>query len=83
MTTAGFSCLAAGTHIVLHVGYTNTVLRCHLGLIVPDDCALRVGNQTNNWVEGKCFVFDDTVEHEAWNHGDKARIILLIDFKKA
>jgi len=26
-------------------------------------------------------VFDDTTEHEAWNRGDRTRIVLLIDFK--
>lgn len=81
MTTAGFSCLSPGTHITPHVGYSKAVLRCHLGLIVPDGCTLRVGNETRNWQQGKCFIFDDTVEHEAWNCGDKIRIILLIDFK--
>ena len=35
MVTAGFSALAPGTHIKPHVGYTNEVLRCHLGLVVP------------------------------------------------
>ena len=80
MATAGFSSLRPGTHIKPHVGYSKAVLRCHLGLIVPEGCTLRVGNQTRNWQEGKCFIFDDTVEHEAWNRADKTRIVLLIDF---
>lgn len=82
MTTAGFSSLVAGTHIKPHIGYSKAVLRCHLGLIVPDGCVLRVGTQTRNWQSGKCLIFDDTVEHEAWNNSDKTRIALLIDFKK-
>jgi beta-hydroxylase len=82
MTTAGFSCLAPGTHIAPHVGYTKAVLRCHLGLIVPDGCGIRVGSQTRIWQEGKCLIFDDTVEHEAWNRGNRTRLLLLIDFKK-
>jgi ornithine lipid ester-linked acyl 2-hydroxylase len=82
ITTAGFSSLAPGTHIHPHVGYTTTVLRCHLGLIVPEDSAIRVGNQTKSWQSGKCLIFDDTVEHEAWNHSQLPRILLLIDFKK-
>ncbi len=82
MTTAGFSSLAPGTHIAPHLGYSSSVLRCHLGLIVPDGCALRVGDETRTWQEGKCMVFDDTVEHEAWHRGDRPRIILLLDFKK-
>jgi aspartyl/asparaginyl beta-hydroxylase (cupin superfamily) len=80
MTTAGFSSLVAGTHIQPHVGYTSAVLRCHLGLIVPPGCELRVGDVTRSWEEGKCLLFDDTVDHEAWNRGDATRVVLLIDF---
>ncbi|MEH1782155.1 MAG: aspartyl/asparaginyl beta-hydroxylase domain-containing protein [Nostoc sp.] len=32
------------------------------------------------WQPGKCLIFDDLVEHEAWNLGRSNRIILLIDF---
>jgi beta-hydroxylase len=82
MTTAGFSLLAAGTVIRPHVGYSHEVLRCHLGLITPPGCALRVGTETRTWQEGKCLIFDDTVEHEAWNKGLDDRTVLLIDFKR-
>jgi beta-hydroxylase len=40
-----------------------------------------VGDQVQDWQEGKCLVFDDTTEHEAWNRGDRTRVVLLIDFK--
>ena len=83
ITTAGFSSLTPETHIVPHVGYSKAVLRCHLGLIVPNGCGIRVGSQTKKWTEGKCLIFDDTVEHEAWNRSHHPRIVLLIDFKKA
>lgn len=82
LTTAGFSVLMPGTHIRPHVGYTRTVLRCHLGLVIPDDCGIRVGNETRVWRRGECMVFDDTVEHEAWNHSSTSRIVLLFDFVK-
>ncbi len=82
MTTAGFSVLAPGTHIRPHVGYSNTVLRCHLGIDVPPDCALRVAGETRAWEEGRCLIFDDTVEHEAWNRSPSTRTVLLIDFKR-
>jgi hypothetical protein len=26
-------------------------------------------------------VFDDTFEHEAWNHGDGERVVLLVTFR--
>ena len=81
MVTAGFSSLNAGTHIAAHTGYPDGVLRCHLGLIGCDGCSLRVGDEVRNWQEGKCLVFDDTTEHEAWNRSDRTRVVLLIDFK--
>ena len=80
MVTAGFSWLAAGAHIKPHRGYTDSVLRCHLPLLVPGDCALRVGGETRVWQEGRCLIFDDTVEHEAWNRSQTRRVILLLDF---
>jgi aspartyl/asparaginyl beta-hydroxylase (cupin superfamily) len=83
LTTAAFSRLEPGTHIKPHVGYQDTVLRYHLGLIVPENCALRVGPETRTWQEGRSLVFDDTTEHEAWNRSDSVRIILIIDFAKS
>jgi aspartyl/asparaginyl beta-hydroxylase (cupin superfamily) len=80
LTTAGFSILAPGSIIKPHRGFTATVLRCHLGVLVPPLCGLRVGDEVRRWEEGRCLVFDDTVEHEAWNHGDRARVVLLLDF---
>ncbi|MHB8692502.1 MAG: aspartyl/asparaginyl beta-hydroxylase domain-containing protein [Solirubrobacteraceae bacterium] len=72
--------MRAGTHIQAHRGPTNLRLRCHLGINVPDgDCAIRVGEQTRHWSEGRCLVFDDFFEHEAWNHTDEDRIVLIVD----
>ena len=82
MTTAGFSFLAPGTVIRPHIGYSGELLRCHLGLIVTEGCALRVGAETLNWDAGKRLVLDDTVEHEAWNRGAEGRAVLLIDFRR-
>ena len=83
MRTAGFSMLAAGCTIKPHVGYTDAVLRSHLGLIIPEgNCALRVGDTVHRWEPGKAFVIDDRVQHEAWNRTDDSRYILLVDFIK-
>jgi ornithine lipid ester-linked acyl 2-hydroxylase len=81
LVTAGFSALAPGTHIAPHTGYPEGLLRCHLGLVIPEDCAIRVSGDTRSWDEGKCLVFDDTWDHEAWNKSDRTRVILLLDFK--
>jgi aspartyl/asparaginyl beta-hydroxylase (cupin superfamily) len=37
-------------------------------------------SQTRRWYEGGLFVFDDTVDHEAWNHSASTRMVLLFDF---
>jgi beta-hydroxylase len=83
LTTAGFSILQPGTHIVPHEGYTSEVLRCHLGLVVPDGCSMRVGTETRTWEEGGCLMFDDTIEHEVWHRGTTPRAVLLLDFRRA
>ena len=82
LVTAGFSRMGPGAHIRPHIGYTNKVLRCHLGLIVPPVCELRVGDETKRWEENRCLIFDDTLEHEAWNRSGRNRIVLLLDFLK-
>ncbi len=83
LVTAGFSALMPGTHIKPHTGYTGAVLRCHLGVSVPEPeaCALKVAGVERHWREGETFVFDDTSLHEAWNRGTRPRIVLLLDFK--
>ena len=74
-----FSRLKPGTHIPPHSGMLNMRLICHLPIIVPGDCRIRVGNKFHEWEEGKLVIFDDTIEHEAWNDSDKDRFVLLFD----
>lgn len=74
-----FSILEPGTHIEPHNGLLNTRLICHIPLIVPDGCRLRVGNETRTVEAGKALLFDDSIEHEAWNDGDAPRAILLFE----
>lgn len=74
-----FSRLTPGTHIQPHHGMLNTRLICHLPLIVPEGCALRVGPETRQWHEGELMIFDDSFEHEAWNRGTSDRTILLFE----
>jgi aspartyl/asparaginyl beta-hydroxylase (cupin superfamily) len=76
---AMFSLLKAKTRIPPHNGVTNTRLVTHLALIVPEGCGFRCGNETRSWVPGKAWVFDDTIEHEAWNDSDKLRVVLIFD----
>jgi len=77
--TAFFSVLDAHTDIPPHTGVTNTRLTVHLPLIVPQNCGFRVGGERREWTPGNAWVFDDTIEHEAWNHSDVTRAILIFD----
>ncbi len=75
-----FSRLAPRTRIPPHNGVLNTRLICHLPLIVPENCgALRVGNEERSWKEGKLLMFDDSIQHEAWNDSDEERVVLLFE----
>lgn len=74
-----FSLLKPGAHIGAHTGMYNTRLICHLPLIVPPGCRFRVGSEVRAWEEGKLLIFDDTIEHEAWNDSAEDRVMLIFD----
>eukprot|EP00750_Incisomonas_marina_P015133 INCI18091.1.p1 GENE.INCI18091.1~~INCI18091.1.p1 ORF type:complete len:257 (-),score=19.86 INCI18091.1:365-1135(-) len=90
---AFFSRLKPGSDIAAHCGSANLRIRCHFAIEVPSDepaashrpdpragtCRIRVGNETKSWQEGKCIVFDDSYDHEVWNHTSRERVVLLFD----
>jgi len=77
--TIMFSLLKGGARIPAHTGMLNTRLICHLPLVVPPGCGFRVGNEVREWEVGKLLIFDDTIEHEAWNDSDDDRVVLIFD----
>jgi aspartate beta-hydroxylase len=77
--TAFFSILDAHTHIPAHTGVTNTRVTVHVPLVLPGKCRFRVGSETREWRSGEAWVFDDSIEHEAWNDSDQTRAILIFD----
>jgi hypothetical protein len=77
--SAMFSALRPRTKIPAHHGVSNARLVVHLPLIVPPGCGFRVGSETRAWEVGKAWVFDDTIQHEAWNDSDQMRVILIAD----
>jgi len=82
-STAAFSVLTANSKILPHVGYygySEMVLRCHLGIKIPKDCYLLVNSIAKTWEDGKTLVFDDTYLHSAVNNSNVDRVILLLDF---
>jgi len=85
LQSAWFSILAPRYHIPEHRGVTKSLLRTHLGLIIPaerDRCRMRVDDQTVRWEAGKCVVFDDFFRHEVWNDTDEDRVVLIFDFER-
>jgi aspartyl/asparaginyl beta-hydroxylase (cupin superfamily) len=82
LALAFFSVLKPGMHIKRHRGSYKGVLRCHLGLIVPEPrtgVRMQVADKMIYWEEGKCVIFDDTHKHEVWNDTDGVRVVLLFD----
>lgn len=77
--TVMFSLLQPAARIDPHHGEINARLICHLPLIVPGAGALEVGGEARQWEEGKLLIFDDSIEHAAWNHADADRIVLIFD----
>ncbi len=77
--SAAFSVLGPGARIHPHCGIVNFRLTMHLGLIIPDGCEFRVGGESHYWEEGKCFVFDDSFIHEAWNRSEELRAVFIVD----
>ena len=76
---AMFSVLQPKTRIPAHNGVSNTRLVVHLALVIPPECGFRVGAETRDWHAGEAFVFDDTIEHQAWNESDRVRTVLIFD----
>jgi aspartyl/asparaginyl beta-hydroxylase (cupin superfamily) len=77
--TAMFSVLQPRTRIPPHTGIANFRLVVHLPLVLPPGCGFRVGGEMREWRIGEAWVFDDTIEHAAWNDSDETRIILICD----
>jgi aspartyl/asparaginyl beta-hydroxylase (cupin superfamily) len=77
--TVNFSALERHTHIPPHTGSSNVRLLVHLPLILPGPARFRVGNEMRSWKMGEAWIFDDTIEHEAWNDADEMRVILIFD----
>lgn len=82
LTAVSFNLLEPNTTIKPHVGNTNAIIRCHMGLIIPAQaprCAFRVGSETRSWEPGKFLMFCDAHEHTAWNNTSEQRYILVLD----
>jgi len=85
LSSASFSVMKPSTEILPHTGFTNSVVRFQLPLIIPkqqDRAALIVGDIIKRWDRGQCFSFDDTVWHSCHNRSDETRVVLIIDVER-
>lgn len=74
-----FSILAPHTSIKPHCDLWNFTLNLHLAIDIPTGCGIKVCDETREWQEGECLLFDYSYLHEAWNHSDNQRVCLLMD----
>jgi len=77
-----FACMNGPSSIKKHSDFTNFVLTSHLALDIPhsgeNKCRLTVGNETREWIDGKSYVFDTSLLHDAENDSDQMRYILMM-----
>ncbi|KAH8055093.1 aspartyl/asparaginyl beta-hydroxylase [Aureococcus anophagefferens] len=50
----------------------------HLGLDIPPDCHITVGDETRYWKDGQVTMFDTSIFHDAVNDSDEYRYILML-----
>ena len=78
--TAMFSVLKPRTRIPPHTGVAQLPPRGSPARSwSARACGFRVGGETREWRIGEAWVFDDTIEHEAWNDSDEPRVVLILD----
>ena len=75
---AGIAKMPAGSRISEHCDGGLLSFTAHLGLMVPDNCALTVGREARRWAKGEFFAFDPSWVHAAANDGDTDRYVLLL-----
>lgn len=80
--TVEFSILEPNCQITPHVGgseIAGKLLRCHLGLDIPENCGFVCDNyvqlhKTNEWI-----TFDNALMHNVFNFSNKRRLVIIID----
>ena len=68
--------------------YSNYIIRCHYGIIIPDNCYVYVRDEDTNIEEKHYYkqfewlIFDDSKFHYAENSSNKDRIVLILDIER-
>jgi len=79
---AGITVLEPHSKVLPHIGETNAIIRCHLGLRIPGqylDCGIQVDDEQRGYYEGKMLMFSDAHMHTTWNNTEERRFMLILD----
>ncbi len=82
LTGLSISILPPQTSVKPHYGDTDAIYRIHIPVKIPSQlpvCGLRVNGIEKSWGEIKALAFCDAHLHEAWNHSNETRIVLIAD----
>ena len=85
VVSAIFSILKPGVEITPHKGhrgFAEKIYKAHICIHEAKDSALIVGDKKYEWKRGQGFLFDDTIEHTAYNRGNDTRVVLLMDIAR-
>lgn len=74
-----FSIIYPGTQIRSHCGPSNLRYRYHLTIEEAENARIRSGSEWRSWERGKCFILDDSFEHEVIHSGEKRRVVFIVD----
>jgi len=81
---AAFTRLHAGSRLAPHRHRNPHSLILHLGLVIPpgETCGLRVADRVHVWkAPGDAVVFNDNLDHSAWNDSAGDRVLFYLDFE--
>lgn len=77
---AGFSCLEPNKSTDIHADDNEDFYRYQLPLIVPvGDTGFKSDNEIIKYKVNEPFIFNDSIMHQAWNHTNKIRVVLICD----
>ena len=80
--TVEFSILEPNCQITPHVGgneISGRLLRCHLGMEIPDKCGFICENYIEMHKENEWITFDNARMHNVFNLSDSRRLVIIID----
>lgn len=77
-----FSVFYPGAETTKHRGWTDKIVRVHLAIDTHPNCTLHCVDESRTLKNGEVLVFEDGLEHWAYNHSDQERTVLLFDVLK-